>query len=146
MDVSQQKIEERALRIAYRDYVSSFENLLQQDNSLTIHERNLQKLAIEMFKTKNNLSPPFMKKVFRVSDISMNLRSNPCFKTCNVRSVHYGTETVHFRGPQIWSLIPDNIKNLNTLSEFKSEIRKWKPVGCKCRLCKTYVKNIGFLN
>ena len=140
------RIHERALRIAYRDYVSSFENLLQQDNSLTIHERNLQKLAIEMFKTKNNLSPPFMKKVFRVSDISMNLRSNPCFKTCNVRSVHYGTETVHFRGPQIWSLIPDNIKNLNTLSEFKSEIRKWKPVGCKCRLCKTYVKNIGFLN
>ena len=42
--------------------------------------------------------------------------------------------------------IPDNIKNLNTLSEFKSEIRKWKPVGCKCRLCKIYVKNIGFLN
>ena len=140
------RIHERALRIAFKDYVSSFENLLQQDKSFTIHEKNLQRLVTEMFKTKNNLSPPFMKNVFPDSDTNANLRVKPCFKTFNVRSVRYGTETVHFRGPQIWSLVPDNIKKLNTLSEFKSEIRKWKPVGCKCRLCKTYVKNIGFIN
>ena len=67
-----------------------------------------------------------------------NLRAKPSFKTFNVRSVRYGTETVHFRGPQIWSLVPDNIKKLNT-SEFKSEIRKWKPVGCNMQnLCKKY--------
>ena len=63
-----------------------------------------------MFKTKSNLSPPFMKKVFPESDICINLRYKPLFKTSNVRSVHYGTEMVHFRGPQIWSLIPDNFK------------------------------------
>ena len=39
-------IQERALRIVYDDYSSSFEDLLNKDKSVTIHQRNLQQLAI----------------------------------------------------------------------------------------------------
>ena len=38
---------ERALRIAYKDNFSSFENLLLNDNSVTVHQRNRQLLMIE---------------------------------------------------------------------------------------------------
>ena len=140
------RIHERGLRVAYGDYSSTFEDLLKQDESFTIHEKNLQRLVTEMYKTKNNLAPTFMKNVFQDSCNDINLRCKPSFNTCNVRSVHYGTETIYFRGPQMWELVPDNIKNLKTLSEFKTAIRKWKPVGCKCRLCKTFVKHLGFIN
>ena len=34
---------ERALRIVYKDFKSSFQELLKEDNSLNIHHRNLQK-------------------------------------------------------------------------------------------------------
>ena len=51
------KIHERALRITYNDYVSSFETLLEKDGSLSIHQRNIQSLAIEIFKTNNDLNP-----------------------------------------------------------------------------------------
>ena len=34
-------IHERALRIVYKDYYSSFEELLEKDKSFTIHERNI---------------------------------------------------------------------------------------------------------
>ena len=34
------------------------------NNSLTIHQCNLQLLMIEIFKTKNNLTPIFMKDIF----------------------------------------------------------------------------------
>ena len=40
-------IHERALRLVYKDYTSSFDELLLKDNSFGIHHRNLQKLAIE---------------------------------------------------------------------------------------------------
>ena len=39
-------IHERALRIAYDDHSSSFEDLLNEDKSVTIHQRNLRQLAI----------------------------------------------------------------------------------------------------
>ena len=50
-----------------------------------------------------------------------NLRNKPEFKTSNVRTVSYGTETL------TWSLVPIEIKNLKSLSEFKAKIKHWKP-------------------
>ena len=46
------KIHERALRIAYRDTESSFNELLAKDNLVSVHQRNLQLLMIEIFKPK----------------------------------------------------------------------------------------------
>ena len=57
-------LHERALRLVYKDHSSSFAQLLDKDNSFSIHERNLQKLAIEMYKVKNNLSPSYKTKYF----------------------------------------------------------------------------------
>ena len=42
-------IHERALRIAYRDYESTFQQLLKQNKSVSIHQRNLKILATEIF-------------------------------------------------------------------------------------------------
>ena len=42
------KLQERALRLVHNDNTSSFYELLQKDNSFTIHHRNIQKLALEM--------------------------------------------------------------------------------------------------
>ena len=58
------KLHERALKILYQDYVSSFTELLVKDNSTTIHKRNIQLLATELFKVKNGLLPPFMNEIF----------------------------------------------------------------------------------
>ena len=55
------KLHERALRIAYNDYSSDFVELLAKDDTVTIHQRNLRILAIEMYKISNDLSPLFMK-------------------------------------------------------------------------------------
>ena len=45
-------IHERALTIIYRDYESTFQQLLKQNNSVAIYRRNLQILPTEIFKTK----------------------------------------------------------------------------------------------
>ena len=138
-------LHERALRLVYNDHVSSFEQLLYRDKSFSIHERNLQKLAIEMYKVKNNLSPSFMKSIFPDSDNTYNLRNNPSFKTKNIRTTYYGTETLMYRGPKTWDLVPNNIKQSNNLKEFKRKIKLWKPKGCACRMCKVFVANLGFI-
>ena len=39
------RIHERALRIVYNDYTSTFNMLLDKDKSVTVHVRNIQTLA-----------------------------------------------------------------------------------------------------
>ena len=58
------KIHECALRIVYNDHQCIFEELLERDNSFTIHERNLQKLATEMLKVNNGLSVQVVSEYF----------------------------------------------------------------------------------
>ena len=62
-----------------------------------------------------------------------------------VRTVNKGLETIRYKGPKTWELVPAEIKNSKSLSAFKIKIKDWKPLGCKCRLCKTYIKGIGYL-
>ena len=124
------KLHERALRLVYKDETLSFRELLIKDGSFTMHERNLQKLAIEMYKVKNNLSPDFMHLIFPAANKTYNLRKNCDFKTDNVRTTYSGTETLRFRGPKTWDLVPDDIKSSTDLSEFKRKIKAWKPEGC----------------
>ena len=58
------RIQEQALRIVYNDYKSNSKELLERDHSFTIHERNIQYLAIKVYKVKNGLSPVIMNDVF----------------------------------------------------------------------------------
>ena len=69
------KPHERALRLVYSDHISTFDELLLKDKSLTVHHRNLQKLAIEMYKAKHNLSPQFMNSIFPSLDCPYNENS-----------------------------------------------------------------------
>ena len=50
-------LHERALRIVYKDDISSFDELLTKDKSFRIHHRNIQSLAIELYKAKHEISP-----------------------------------------------------------------------------------------
>ena len=102
------KIHERALRIAYRDYTSDFESLLIKDDSITIHQRNVQCLVIEIHKTINNLNPIFMKNIFSLKKQSYHSRFHHLDVT-KPRTMRYGFETFGYKAAHIWSQIPKNI-------------------------------------
>ena len=138
-------LHERALRLVYKDSRLTFEDLLRKDSSFSIHHRNLQKLTVEMYKTQNDKSPSLMKSVFPQRVIPYNLRNKNTFYSRNVRTVYNGTETLSFRGPQIWALVPEDIKSAKTLNEFKAKIKNWEPRGCTCRLCSDFITNLGFI-
>ena len=139
------RLHERALRLVYKDETLSFPELLSEDKSFTIHERNLQKLATLMYKVKNNIAPNIVNDIFKTHQVSYNLRNKKLWESDNVRTSLYGTETISYRGPEIWRCVPDTIKQSKGLQMFKKQIKSWKPLGCRCRLCKTFIPNLGFV-
>ena len=74
-----------------------------------------------------------------------DLRKNSQFTIPPIRIVYHGSESISFLGPKIWNILPDRLKNANSIEAFKIQIKKWKPENCPCRLCKVYVQNVGFV-
>ena len=72
-------IHERALRLAYKDYQSSFETLLRKDGSVTIHHKNLQLLVTEIYKVIHGISPKIMNEIIQVKESKINLKRY-CFQ------------------------------------------------------------------
>ena len=66
---------ERALRIAYEDYVPSFKELLVKDGSITVHKRNLKVLTVEIYKMSYGKSPKFMNDLVEEIDVKYHTRS-----------------------------------------------------------------------
>ena len=74
-----------------------------------LHVRNIQLLAVELYKVANGLSPEIMSHVFPSKESHRYpTTTKKIFKSRNVRSVNYGTESLSHLGPKTWSLLPDD--------------------------------------
>ena len=104
------RLHERSLRILYKDDISSFSELLQQDNTVTVHTRNIHLLAIEMYKVRNNISPNFIREFFPTLESAYNLRESKDFITPRRNTVYCGEESLRNIGPKIWNLLPSDIR------------------------------------
>ena len=74
------------------------------------------------------------------------LRNKAEFVKPSISSVHFGENSLKFLGSKIWELIPNEIKDVDELETFKVLIKRRVPKQCPCRLCKTYVHGVGFVN
>ena len=88
------------------------------------HHRNIQMLATEMFKVKNEMSSEITCDTFtpRINN-HYNLRHINHFETPFVRTVYNGTESVSYLGPKIWDIVPEEHKTWNRLNSFKKSIK-----------------------
>ena len=138
------RLHEICLRIIYNDKQSSFSDLLEKDSLVSIHMRNIQSLAIKMFRVSRNISPPIKNDNFKQKHKSRyNLGQISEFSRPLAKSVYHGNESVSFLGSKIWDLLPDNYKNIDYIHTFKNKIKIWKHENCPCRLCKVYINNMG---
>ena len=119
---------------------------MKRAGSFTIHQRNIQSLAIEMYKAKNNIGPLLLNEIFieRVYN-GPALRKVSDFITPHINSTHYGEDSLKYFGSKIWNLIPCNIIQVENINVFKSLIRNWAPEKCPCRLCKRFILGVVYL-
>ena len=75
--------------------------LLERDNSVIIHERNIKVLLTEISKVKIGVTPELMIEIFKFKDHSYHLRKNNCLDGRIIKSCKYGNETVPNLGAKL---------------------------------------------
>ena len=99
----------------------------------------------EMFKTIDNLNPSFMDEIFLKRIVRYNVRNTNTFLLPMVHTVNCGTETIRYRGQRIWHYLPQEIKDSNSVQQFKNKIKYWNNEDCDCKLCRQYIPRLGLL-
>ena len=91
------------------------------------------------------VTPDIVEEVFLVKEqVNYNLRNQKDFVIPHVKSVNYCSERKHtgFRTKNMGKSNND-LKNKESVDSFKAAAKRSKL--CLCRLCKTYLPNIGYL-
>ena len=68
--------------------------------TVTIHHKNLQVLAIELYKIHHGLASELVNDIFKNRNVMYNFRKHSAFETRNIKSAYYGSETISFIGPK----------------------------------------------
>ena len=122
------RLHKRCLRVAYNHKLSRFQNLLDQDRSVSAHTRNLQTLLTEMYKVSKGIAPNIFADIFSCNyRANYDLRYQPEFSRPLVELVFDGTETISYLGPRVWDLVPLEMKEKESFTGFKRAIKIWNP-------------------
>ena len=114
-------MQERTLCLVYKGTNFSIVELLEKENTFTIHQKHSKKRAIEIYKEKQKIAPKLIGELFQETEHLYNLRNNHAFRTYNAKTMQYRTELLLFMGPKIWSLFSSNINNSETIEIFKKK-------------------------
>ena len=129
-------VHKRALRAVCGRFDMSYEDLLHETGSKTIHHIHLRHLLCEIYKTIQGLNPPFMQEIFISKESPYQLRSKNLLVLPAARSSHFGTNTFLFRGSLLWNSIPDKLKNATNLQAFKHALGSYNLTEfCRCKVC-----------
>ena len=130
----------------YNTPTESYDTLLKIAKLTTLQNRRLQDiLLILMFKVKNKLTVNQIADIYNINEESTNSKRynlrNADFVLPRFKTVTYGRHSLRFLGPQLWSKLSKEERNIGTLATFRTTIRKkdvtsfLEGCGSECRLC-----------
>ena len=121
------RLHDRCLKVINDDKPSSFDEFLEKDSSVSIHEKKIQILATKIYKVSKGTSPPQITELFaRIHEHPYNLRHNAQFLQPFVNPVHCGTKNISYLGLKIWNMVSDTYENIDSLYNFKKVIKNGK--------------------
>ena len=99
--------------------------MVAKDKLFAIHQKNIQFLAIKVFKVKTNLLNVIKCNFLKARTLTYNLQSQSDFVSDYINTWRYGLNWISYFIPEVWDMIPSEIKNVNSLQTFETKIWKW---------------------
>ena len=126
------KIHKRTIQTVYDVYDESYENLLKRSDDISIHQKHMRYLAIEVYKSLTMLNPGFMWNFSERNHIPYNLRRGDLLLLPPAKSTRFGVNSLAFRGSLLWNNLPPQVKESQTLEEFKNGMKNLRSIHCTC--------------
>ena len=95
--------------------------------------KRLRTMALEIFKTLNDLNPPFMKNLINKRGNTNKRMNDLLIPTRN--SVMFGDNSFRCLGPHIWNTLPEHVKAEVSFEKIKEYLSTWFGPSCKCNIC-----------
>ena len=156
------RLHERALRLAYKDYVSNFHELLEKNKSVTIHKCNLRAIFIGIYKIYYKSSLNCIQELMVDEDQAHNTRSttnvvldadnrakiskkSSC-KVAKINTFSFEKEIFRCLGQKLWNSLPEKTKYAKSLEVFRQKVKSMTFDQCPCNLCREYVNGVGYID
>ena len=135
-----EKIQKQTLTKLYNDSTIEYNQLLNKYSKASMEVKHLRTLALEIFKTLNNLNPEYMKEIFYKTTnlthrpFNIKVNQNNTTKYGN-NTTKYGNKSLRSLGSHIWNSLPRQMREEIDYNKFKICIDKLFGAKCKCNLC-----------
>ena len=129
------KIHKRTLQIVYDVYDESMK-ILNRSDDISIHQKHIRYLAIEVYKSLTKLNPGFMWNFFERNHIPYNLRRGDLLLLPPAKSIRYGVNSLAFRRSLLWNNLSPQVKESQTFEEFKNRVKNLRSIHCTCTVCR----------
>ena len=123
-------IQKRALKFINENSNLDYYTLLGNLGLCTMKVKRLRTLCLEIFKTLNGLNPNYMKEIFKTSNLRRSERLKFNLEVQKHNQVTFGKKSLTALGPILWNSLPNHIKSLTKLSDFKKFIQSWGNKDC----------------
>ena len=97
-----EKLQYRALRLVYSDFISSYEDLLKKANMNAIQISRICEIAIETFKILNNLSPNYILDLVKFKNTNFSFRYQNLAELPRVNTESYCKKSFRYEAAHIW--------------------------------------------
>ena len=130
-----EKVQERALRFAYDNYSSTYDELLTIAKVPSLQIRRMRTMALETFKIINKIAPVCLHDLLHIKNSKYNFRYTNILDVPQVRTTRYGKKCFRFAAATLWNGFPNHFREANSFSHFKSLIQSWNGSDCCCSAC-----------
>ena len=117
-----EKIQERALKIIYKDYESSYEELISKSNSTTLLMSRIRLLLCEVFKCIRKINPPSLNELFEIKEVKYLFRDYLRLYQPKKEKSTYGLRSFAYLGSKLWNDVSPDIDDNCDLPMFKAYV------------------------
>ena len=127
-----EKIQERALRFIYNDYVSNYDTLLALSKMPTLKLRRLRTMASEVFKILHKEFPVYLHDLICFKNNHYSFRYTRMAEIPQVRTTRFGSSSFCSSAAKLWNSLPQHFREVLNFNHFKSLINAWNGGDCVC--------------